>query len=121
MSNETCRDFIDEDLYFKQPRWGKIFVHNKRPANVESFASNKIVVLQHGATYGSAAGYVLAGGMSWMDYLVARGRYESSIGHYSIERLTSFYHCRPIGVENSVKSLVRMNDHHQLAGLQGLN
>ena len=73
MSNATYSDLIDEDLYFRHPRWGKIFVRNKRPTQVQAFASNKIVVLQHGATYGSAAFYVKAGGMSWMDYLAARG------------------------------------------------
>ena len=73
MRHKLCRDLIDENLYFEHPLWGKIFVHNKRPANVEVFASNKIVVLQHGATYGSAAFYVMAGRMSWMDYLAARG------------------------------------------------
>jgi pimeloyl-ACP methyl ester carboxylesterase len=73
VKTQVCSNLIEEDLYFEHRHWGKIFVRNKRPVNVDSFASNKIVVLQHGATYGSAAFYIMAGGTSLMDYLAARG------------------------------------------------
>ena len=72
MKSKICRNLIEEDLYFEHGHWGKIFVHNKRPINVDSISSNKIIVLQHGATYGGAAFYVMASGTSLMDYLAAR-------------------------------------------------
>lgn len=66
-------ELIGEDLSFTHPEWGRIHVRSKRPAGVTAFAANRIVVLQHGATYGSAAFDLPFAGMSWMDYLAARG------------------------------------------------
>jgi pimeloyl-ACP methyl ester carboxylesterase len=51
----------------------EIFVHNVRPAGVERFAPERVVVLQHGATYPSAAFHTPFGGLSWMGYLAQRG------------------------------------------------
>lgn len=64
---------IGEDLSVQHPKWGRVFVRNKRPAGVEKFSADRIVVLQHGATYGSAAFDLPFGGLSWMDYIAARG------------------------------------------------
>ncbi|MFV0298581.1 MAG: alpha/beta hydrolase [Hyphomicrobiaceae bacterium] len=64
---------IGEDLSAEHPTWGRIYVRNKRPASVGSFASNRIVIFQHGATYGSTAFDMAFNGLSWMDYAAARG------------------------------------------------
>ena len=73
MTESLHENLIGEDLRFAHPKWGEIYVRNKRPADVTSFAPDRIVVLQHGATYGSTAFDVPVGGLSWMDYLAARG------------------------------------------------
>lgn len=73
MSENLHSDLAGEDLRFEHPEWGGIFVRNKRPAGVEDFAPERIVVLQHGATYGGAAFDIPFGGLSWMDYLAQRG------------------------------------------------
>ena len=64
---------VGEDLSVEFAPWGRIHVRNKRPAGVERFRSDRIVIFQHGATYGSAAFDMAFGGMSWMDYVAARG------------------------------------------------
>lgn len=66
-------ELIGEDLTVMHPTWGRIHVRNKRPAGDGSFGPDRIVILQHGATYGSAAFDLPFGGMSWMDYIAARG------------------------------------------------
>tara|TARA_Y100001934_G_scaffold135691_1_gene163880 strand:- start:1112 stop:1864 length:753 start_codon:yes stop_codon:yes gene_type:complete len=71
--NSLHENLIGEDLRFAHPKWGGIYVRNKRPAVVNSFAPDRIAVLQHGGTYGSAAFDVPVGGLSWMDYLAACG------------------------------------------------
>lgn len=73
MTAPLHEDLTGEDLRFPHPDWGDIYVRNKRPTGVDSFAPERIVVLQHGATYGSTAFDVPVGGLSWMDYLAARG------------------------------------------------
>lgn len=66
-------ELIGEDLAVIHPTWGRIHVRNKRPAGDRAFAPDRIVILQHGATYGSAAFDLPFGGISWMDYIAARG------------------------------------------------
>jgi pimeloyl-ACP methyl ester carboxylesterase len=66
-------NLIGEDLSVQHPTWGRLFVRNKRPAGTEAFPPDRIVILQHGATYGSAAFDLPFGGISWMDYIAARG------------------------------------------------
>lgn len=66
-------DLIGEDLFVPHPKWGRIYVRNKRPVGGEQFAADRIVIFQHGATYGSAAFDLPFGGLSWMDYIAARG------------------------------------------------
>jgi len=70
---QSYSDLIVEDLRFEHPQWGGIFVRNKRPNNLQNYTSNQIVVLQHGATYGSTAFDMPFGGISLMDYLAGRG------------------------------------------------
>lgn len=69
----TRTGVIGEDLSVDVARWGRVFVRNKRLAGVETFAPNRIVIFQHGATYGGGGFDLLLGGLSWMDYVAARG------------------------------------------------
>ena len=64
---------VGEDLSVAHETWGRIHVRNKRPAGVDRFGSDRIVIFQHGATYGSIAFDMAFAGMSWMDYAAARG------------------------------------------------
>lgn len=72
MSDQT-NALIGEDLEVHHPKWGRIFVRNKRPAGDERFTSDRVVIFQHGATYGSAAFDLPFNGLSWMDYVAQRG------------------------------------------------
>jgi pimeloyl-ACP methyl ester carboxylesterase len=52
----------------------ELHVRNKRPAGVDSFASERIVLFVHGATYPSETGFDIAlPGGSWMDHAASRG------------------------------------------------
>ncbi|MGB7184698.1 MAG: alpha/beta fold hydrolase [Burkholderiaceae bacterium] len=51
----------------------KLHVHHRQRADIASFTADRIVVLQHGATYGSSAFETRLGSMSWMDHLALRG------------------------------------------------
>jgi pimeloyl-ACP methyl ester carboxylesterase len=52
----------------------EIFVRNKRPADMVSFRPERTLLYVHGATYPSSTAFDLQlGGMSWMDYIAARG------------------------------------------------
>lgn len=66
-------ELVGEDLSVQHPKWGRIHVRNKRPANVDTFAPDRIVIMQHGATYGCSAFDLPFGGLSWMDYIAQRG------------------------------------------------
>ncbi len=51
-----------------------IYVRNKHPAGMTSFRPERTVVFVHGATYPAHTAFDLAlDGMSWMDYIAARG------------------------------------------------
>lgn len=66
-------ELVGEDLSVQHPKWGQIHVRNKRPAGAEVFDASRIVILQHGATYGSSAFDLPFGGVSWMDYIARCG------------------------------------------------
>jgi pimeloyl-ACP methyl ester carboxylesterase len=52
----------------------EIFVRNKRPAEMNAFQPEQTLLFVHGATYPASAAFDLAlDGMSWMDYIAARG------------------------------------------------
>jgi pimeloyl-ACP methyl ester carboxylesterase len=70
-STKQC--LIGEDLSVEFAPWGRIFVRNKRPADVDRFDPGRIVIFQHGATYGSGSFDIPLGGMSWLDFVAARG------------------------------------------------
>jgi pimeloyl-ACP methyl ester carboxylesterase len=51
-----------------------IFVRNKRPADLTAFRPERTVLYVHGATYPASTSFDLPlDGVSWMDYLAARG------------------------------------------------
>ena len=52
----------------------EIYVRNKRPADMTTFRPERTVLYVHGATYPASTAFDLQlGGMSWMDYIAARG------------------------------------------------
>jgi pimeloyl-ACP methyl ester carboxylesterase len=51
-----------------------IYVRNKRPADMASFRPERTLLYVHGATYPSSTAFDLKlDGLSWMDYIAARG------------------------------------------------
>ena len=52
----------------------QLYVRNKRPADLSAFRPERTVLFVHGATYPAETAFDLPlGGMSWMDYIAARG------------------------------------------------
>ena len=52
----------------------ELYIRNKRPAGVTSFASDRILLYVHGATYPSETAFDLKlNGLSMMDYIAAQG------------------------------------------------
>ena len=52
----------------------EIYVRNKRPADMTTFRPERTVLYVHGATYPASTAFDLQlGGLSWMDYMAARG------------------------------------------------
>jgi pimeloyl-ACP methyl ester carboxylesterase len=52
----------------------ELFVRNKRPAGIERFPSDRIVLFVHGITFPSESTFDLAlDGLSWMDYIARAG------------------------------------------------
>ncbi len=52
----------------------EIFVRNKRPADLAAFTPARTLLFVHGATYPAHTTFDLKiGGVSWMDYIAARG------------------------------------------------
>ena len=51
-----------------------LYVRNKHPANVTTYAPNKVLLYVHGSTYPAETAFDLKlNGMSWMDYIAERG------------------------------------------------
>jgi pimeloyl-ACP methyl ester carboxylesterase len=52
----------------------ELFLRNKRPSGIQTFASDRIVLFVHGATFPSESTFDLAlDGMSWMDFIARTG------------------------------------------------
>ena len=52
----------------------ELYIRNKRPASMSSFAPDRVVLFIHGATYPSEVTFDLnVGGFSWMDYIAQQG------------------------------------------------
>ena len=66
---------VTEEMMVKSPDPGiEIYVRNKRPAQMTMFRPERTVLYVHGATYPASTAFDLQlGGMSWMDYIAARG------------------------------------------------
>src|ERR1700730_16136403 len=66
---------VTEEMMVKSPDPGiEIYVRNKRPAQMTAFRPERTVLYVHGATYPASTAFDLQlGGMSWMDYIAARG------------------------------------------------
>src|SRR4051794_33310817 len=70
---ETISITIEEFLVPSDPGI-QVYVRNKRPADMTAFRPERTVVFVHGATNPASTGFDLAlGGLSWMDYIAARG------------------------------------------------
>ena len=51
-----------------------LYLRNKRPADLQTFSPERILLFVHGATYPAETGFDLAlDGFSWMDYMACRG------------------------------------------------
>lgn len=68
-------EILFEEHYIPSDTPGiSLYVRNKRPRGIEKFGPERTIVMVHGATYSSGSLYdVQLGGMSYMDYLAARG------------------------------------------------
>jgi pimeloyl-ACP methyl ester carboxylesterase len=66
---------VTEEMMVKSPDLGiEIYVRNKRPADMNVFRSDRTVLFMHGATYPSETAFDLKlDGLSWMEYIAARG------------------------------------------------
>ena len=52
----------------------ELYVRNKRPTDMKTFAPKKVLLYVHGATYPSETAFDLElGGFSWMDYIARHG------------------------------------------------
>jgi pimeloyl-ACP methyl ester carboxylesterase len=52
----------------------ELFVRNKRPESLTAFVPSRTLLIVHGATYPASTAIDLPlGGLSWMDYIAARG------------------------------------------------
>src|SRR6266481_1998365 len=52
----------------------EIYVRNKRPADMNAFRPERTVLYVHGATYPASTAFDLKlDGLSWMEYIAARG------------------------------------------------
>jgi pimeloyl-ACP methyl ester carboxylesterase len=72
-ANAQAPRLVSEDLMVNAEGGVQIFVRNKRPEGVTTFASDRIALFVHGATYPGTAFDLALHGKSWMDYLAERG------------------------------------------------
>ena len=64
---------VGEEILVPHGTGTQIFVRNKRPEGVQTFKSDRIAIMMHGATYPGTAFDLPLAGKSWMDYMAARG------------------------------------------------
>jgi pimeloyl-ACP methyl ester carboxylesterase len=66
--------FVTEEMMVPSDPGIEVFVRNKRPADMATFRPERTVVYVHGATYPASTAFDLKlDGLSWMDYIAARG------------------------------------------------
>jgi pimeloyl-ACP methyl ester carboxylesterase len=68
-------DIVTEEIYVPAAEPGiDLYVRNKRPAAMDAFPSERILLFVHGATYPAEATFDLpVEGRSWMDHIASRG------------------------------------------------
>ena len=71
--SHTVDGLISQEINVQHNSWGRIYVQNRYRPDIRSFTADRIVILQHGATYGSTAFETRLSGLSWMDYLALHG------------------------------------------------
>ena len=66
---------VTEEMMVKSPDPGiEIYVRNKRPADMTAFRPERTVLYVHGATYPASTAFdLMLDGLSWMEYIAARG------------------------------------------------
>jgi pimeloyl-ACP methyl ester carboxylesterase len=65
---------VTEEMMVPSDPGIEIYVRNKRPANLTSHRAERTLVFVHGATYPAHAAFDLKlDGVSWMEYIAARG------------------------------------------------
>ena len=64
---------VAEEIFVQGGDGVQIFVRNKRPDGVQSFKSDRIAIMMHGATYPGTSFDLPLAGKSWMDYMATRG------------------------------------------------
>lgn len=71
---QTPRVVVEEMMLPSSDPGIEIYVRNKCPADMTAFRSDRTVLFVHGSTYPAHTAFDLPlGGMSWMDYIAARG------------------------------------------------
>jgi pimeloyl-ACP methyl ester carboxylesterase len=74
-TGQPARQLITESYSIPSDSPGiDLYVRNKRPADMRTFASGRILLYVHGATYPSETAFDLPlDGLSWMDYIACQG------------------------------------------------
>jgi pimeloyl-ACP methyl ester carboxylesterase len=72
---QPTRDIVMEEFMVPGGDPGvQLYVRNKRPRDLTAFRPDNVVLFVHGATYPAETAFDLQlDGMSWMDYIAARG------------------------------------------------
>ena len=68
-------ELVSEEMMVKSPDAGiELYVRNKRPAAMTAFRPERTLLYVHGATYPASTAFDLKlDGLSWMEYIAARG------------------------------------------------
>ena len=74
-SGSAARTLVTESRTIPSDTPGiALYLRNKRPADLQTFSPERILLFVHGATYPAETGFDLAlDGFSWMDYMACRG------------------------------------------------
>jgi pimeloyl-ACP methyl ester carboxylesterase len=74
MASAQTPQLVTEEMKVPSDPGIEIYVRNKRPANLTSYRPERTLVFVHGATYPAHAAFDLKlDGLSWMEYIAARG------------------------------------------------
>jgi pimeloyl-ACP methyl ester carboxylesterase len=72
---QPARELITESYHVASDTTGiELYVRNKRPADMQAFPAERILLYVHGATYPAETAFDLRlNGLSWMDYIACHG------------------------------------------------